>query len=43
MAAIIDGEEVRDIIIEGVARATDKRTDSVDEKRVEPAVANLHI
>ncbi|RDW78372.1 general substrate transporter-4 [Coleophoma crateriformis] len=43
MAAIIDGEEARDTIIEGVARATDMKIESVDEKRIETGVTNVNI
>ncbi|KAL3423087.1 hypothetical protein PVAG01_04834 [Phlyctema vagabunda] len=43
MAAIIDGEEVRNTIIEGVARATDKvdGNGSVYEKRLETGVKSV--
>jgi len=44
MAAIIDGEEVRDTIIEAVARVTDgkaihQREDAMDDKRPHVIVA----
>jgi hypothetical protein len=44
MAAIIDGEEVRDTIIEAVARVTDgkameQREDAMDDKRPQVVVA----
>lgn len=40
MSAIIDGEEAREQIIDGVARATDQKvmilSEEADEKRVHP-------